>query len=210
MTFLKSLLPPVSGSRHVSNSLVQLRTATCDTVLVKKMVSLHCLAKNIKNYTSGVYLSIHKDTSAFFTLIINPSITYHNKVNKKGFQVCVCWWCGFFWVAASLTVSIFHCSLLALYLWVHLFPIVGWTLTCCLIGCVCFWLPSKLLRATPTKTPGKTAQTGLSSTFLSNSSEVESQKKHICVWEQQGDGDSWTFSSLQELVNCCLVMILGI
>lgn len=41
-------------------------TQDCDTMLVKKMVSLHCLAKNIENYTCGVYLCICKDTSAFY------------------------------------------------------------------------------------------------------------------------------------------------
>lgn len=93
--FLKSLLPPVCGSRHVSNSLVQLRTATCVTVLVKKMVSLHCFAKNVENDTCGVYLCICKDTSAFFILIISPSITHHKKVNLKEFHMCMCWWCAF-------------------------------------------------------------------------------------------------------------------
>lgn len=116
----------------------------------------------------------------------------------------------FFWVTASLTVSIFHCSLLALYFWVHLFPIVGWTLMSCLIGCVCFRLHSKLLRANPTEIPGMSVRTGLSSIFLSNSSEVESQKKHICVREQEGVSDSSTCSSLKGLINCCLVLILGL
>lgn len=124
--------------------------------------------------------------------------------------MCVCDGDVFCWVSASLTVSIFCCPLLALYLWVQLFPTVGWTLTYCLIGCVCFLLPSKLLRARPTETPGMSVQTGLSSTFLSNSSEVESQKKHIYVWEQEGVSDSWTFSSLKGLVKCCLVMIPGL
>lgn len=113
----------------VSTSLVCLRPASSDTVLVKKMFSLHCLGRNIQSYTCGVYLCIPKDTSAFFLLQISPSTTHHETVNQGEFHMCMCW-CRVvvFCVIPSLTISIFHCSLLDLYLWVHLFPRVGPTM----------------------------------------------------------------------------------
>lgn len=197
---LQYLAPDMSAMLWSNSGLLR--------VLLKKMVSLHCLT-NIENYTYEVYVCICGDTPAFFILIKNFSITHHKKVNKKEFHMYVHWWCGFL---SCCLLDSQHLLLLlaALCLWVHLFPIMGWTLICCLIGCVCFWLSSKLLRASPTETPGMSVQTGLSSTILSNSSVVESQKKHICVWEQEEVSESWTFSSLKGLVNCCLVMILGL
>lgn len=78
-----------------------------------------------------------------------------------------------------------------------------------LVGCVCFSLPSKLLRARPTEPPGTSVQTGLSSASLSNTSEVGG-KKHLCVQEREEIHASWTFSSLTGLINFCLVMILGL
>lgn len=155
-----------------------------------------------------MYLCIHKDTSVFFMLIINASITHHKKVNEKEFHTCMCWWCVFLngCLLGSQHLPLFPVCFVSMS---APFPHSGMD-TDVLIGCVCFRLPSKLLRASPTETPGMSVQTGLSSTFLSNSSEVESKKKHICVWEQEGVSDSWTFSSLKGLVNCCLVMILGL
>lgn len=64
-------------------------------MLAKKMVSLHCLTKNIENYACEVYVCICRDTPAFFILIKISSITHHKKVNKKEFHIYVHWWCVF-------------------------------------------------------------------------------------------------------------------
>lgn len=164
----------------VSNSLVCLRPASSDTVLVNKMFSLHSLGKDIESYTCAVYLCIRKDTSAFFILWINPSTTRHTKVNQGEFHTCVCWCRVVFCMIPSLTVSVFHCSLLDLYGYTFS-PEWGVQWRACSVSGVRFGLPSKLLRASPTETPGMSVQTGLHSAFLSHRGEAGGQKAPLCT-----------------------------
>lgn len=96
-----------------------------------------------------MFLHIHKDTSAFIILQINPSITHHKNEKycllgriKDNFTLHV-WESSFLLVVVgcailTLTISIFPRSLLNMYSWICLFPSLGRVLAC-LLGWLCMF-----------------------------------------------------------------------
>lgn len=168
-------------------------STSSDAVLVKKM-SLRCLGKNTEGYICGVYLYVCRDTSTILILQINHSTTHHKMVNQGALHVGVSVW-GFCMVS-SLAVSIFHCSLLRLYLGVNLFPRVGRTLPC-LLGWLCL-----LQASSPAEPPGMSVQAGLSGAFLSNRRREAKQKAPLCAGARLR-------ALLKGLINCCPVVIVG-